>query len=97
MRVVCGWCSHPTPPGPCEYCGRPAALPWGQRGVAAPAADRDPNAGRPALDGRDIRRMYDTARSELAAEGRDPTIEAIAARLGRSPRTVRAWKQRFGL
>jgi uncharacterized protein YjcR len=31
------------------------------------------------------------------AAGREPTIEAIAERLDRSPRTVRAWKQRFDL
>lgn len=97
MRVICGWCHHPSPPGACETCGRPAALPWLQRGLAVPAADRDSGSGRPALDGREVRHVYDAARAELVAEGREPTIEAIAARIDRSPRTVRAWKQRFGL
>ena len=97
MRVVCGWCNHPTPPGACEYCGRQAALPWVQRGMAVPAADHDTGPGRPALDGRDVRHLYDSAVSALLATGREPTVEAIAEKLDRSPRTVRGWKTRFGL
>jgi hypothetical protein len=78
MRVVCGWCRHPTPPERCDYCGHPPALPWLQRGMAVPAADNDAGA-------------------ELAASGHEPTVEAIAEKLDRSPRTVRAWRQRFAL
>lgn len=97
MRVVCGWCLHPTPANLCEYCGHNPAVPWMQRGKAVPAADHDQDAGRPALNGREVRLAYDAARAELTAAGREPTIEAIAERLDRSPRTVRSWKQRFGL
>jgi hypothetical protein len=94
MRIVCGWCHHPTPAGVCDYCGRNPAMPWLQRGMAIPAADHDTGSGRPALDARAIRLAYDAARAAL---GPDATIEAIAERLDRSPRTVRAWKQRFAL
>jgi hypothetical protein len=97
MRVVCGWCHHPTPPGLCEYCGHNPALPWVQRGMAVPAAERDGGQGRPALEPRDVRLAYDDAVSTLLASGHEPTIDAIAEKLDRSPRTVRAWKQRFGL
>lgn len=96
-RVVCGWCGHPTPPGRCEYCGREAAIPWLQRGMATPAADHDGGQGRPALDGRDVRQAYDEAVSALVNSGHEATIDAIAEKLDRSPRTVRAWKARFGL
>jgi hypothetical protein len=94
MRVVCGWCHHPTPPERCDYCGHSPAVPWLQRGLAVPAADHEASAGRPALDAREIRLAYDSAREAL---GHDATVEAIAERLDRSPRTVRAWKQRFAL
>ena len=97
MRIVCGWCAHATPPGPCDYCGRDPVVPWLQRGAAPPSADHDPDQGRPALEPREVRARYDEARAALVAAGREPTIEAIAERLDRSPRTVRAWKQRFGL
>jgi transposase len=59
-----------------------------------PAADHDAGQGRPSLDAREIRAAYDEA---VAALGHDATIDSIAERLDRSPRTVRAWKQRFGL
>ena len=95
MRIVCGWCNHATPPGSCERCGRPAALPWLQRAMAVPAADHDAGEGRPSLDPREIRARYDAARAALVAAGREATIEAIAERLDRSPRTVRTWKARF--
>ena len=62
--------------------------------MVVPVAERDGGPGRPALEGRDIRLAYDAARSAL---GPDATIEAIAEKLDRSPRTVRAWKVRFGL
>ena len=97
MRVICGWCHHPTPSGACDYCGRPAAQPWLQRGMAVPAADHDSGSGRPALDGREVRLAYDAAREDLLRGGHEATIEAIAEKLDRSPRTVRAWKQRFAL
>jgi hypothetical protein len=72
-------------------------VPWLQRGAAPPAADRDAEQGRPALEPRAIRQRYDDARAALVAAGHEPSIEAIAERLDRSPRTVRSWKQRFGL
>ena len=97
MRVICGWCSHATPPERCDYCGRNPVVPWLQRGTSAPAADHDPEQGRPALEPREIRARYDAARAELAASGRVATIDAIAERLDRSPRTVRDWKKRFDL
>jgi hypothetical protein len=97
MRVVCGWCHHPTPPECCDYCGRKPAVPWFQRGQAVPVADHDAGAGRPALDAREIRLAYDEAKAQLAASGRETTVEAIAELLDRSPRTVRAWRQRFAL
>jgi hypothetical protein len=97
MRVVCGWCHRPTPPERCDYCGHPPALPWLQRGLAVPAADHDAGAGRPALDGHEIRLAYDAARESLTMAGHEATVEAIAEKLDRSPRTVRAWKQRFAL
>jgi hypothetical protein len=65
--------------------------------MAVPAADHDTGPGRPALDGRDVRHLYDSAVSALLATGREPTVEAIAEKLDRSPRTVRGWKTRFGL
>jgi len=62
-----------------------------------PAADHDQGAGRPALDAREIRLAYDEAKAQLAASGHETTVEAIAELLDRSPRTVRAWRQRFAL
>ena len=97
MRVVCGWCHHPTPANLCEYCGHNPAVPWLQRGAPVPAADHDAGAGRPSLDGREIRAAYDEAVAQLTRSGYEPTVEAIAEKLDRSPRTVRSWKQRFGL
>jgi len=97
MRVVCGWCHHPTPPGVCDYCGRAAAVPWIQRGMAVPAADHDGGQGRPSLDARDTRALYDSAVTAILASGHEASIDAIAEKLDRSPRTVRAWKARFGL
>jgi hypothetical protein len=97
VRVVCGWCHHPTPPERCDYCGRPPAVPWLQRGQAVPAADHDGGAGRPALDAKEIRLAYDAAVAALQGAGHEATIEALAEKLDRSPRTVRAWRQRFAL
>lgn len=95
-RIVCGWCGHPTPDPRCAYCGRDPRLPWRQRG-AEPPSEAEHEPGRPTLDEADIRRRYDEARKALIAEGREPTVEAIAERLDRSPRTVREWRARFGL
>ena len=97
MRVVCGWCRHPTPRERCDYCGRDPAAPWAQRGQTVPTVGHEPESGRPALDARTIRLRYDAARQALIAEGEEPTVEMIAERLDRSPRTVRGWRERFGL
>lgn len=97
MRIVCGWCAHATPAGCCDYCGRDPALPWRQRGTVPPAADHDPEHGRPPLEPREIRRRYDEARAALVAAGHEPTVERLAEALDRSPRTVREWRKRFGL
>jgi hypothetical protein len=97
MRIVCGWCRHPTPADRCDYCGRNPAVPWLQRGQAVPVADHDQGAGRPALDAREIRLAYDAARVSLVAAGHEATVEAIAEKLDRSPRTVREWRRRFDL
>lgn len=96
MRIACGWCGHPTTPAACLYCGRDPSLPWVQRGQAPPVVPEHAE-GRPALDERDVRRRYEEARDALVAEGREPTVEAIAERLDRSPRTVREWRQKFAL
>jgi hypothetical protein len=53
--------------------------------------------GRPSLDEQEIRRRYAEARAALVAANRPITIETLAERLDRSPRTVREWRQRFGL
>ena len=96
MRIACGYCGHPTPPEGCIYCGRDPALPWFQRGRKPPEVGEH-ESGRPALDERDIRRRYQEAHDALVAAGREPTVEAIAERLDRSPRTVREWRQRFAI
>jgi uncharacterized protein YjcR len=62
-----------------------------------PVADHDAGAGRPALDAREIRLAYDQAKADLVSSGHEATVEAIAEKLDRSPRTVRAWRQRFAL
>lgn len=96
-RITCGWCGGPTANGDtCDQCGRDPRLAWTQRG-RAPLEIAESPAGRPALDSAGIREMYGEAKASLIAAGRDPTIDAIAERLDRSPRTVRAWKQRFAL
>lgn len=96
-RIVCGWCGGPTVNGgTCDQCGRDPRLPWTQRG-RAPQELPDTLAGRPTLDAAGIREAYAAARMALTAAGREPTVEAIAERLDRSPRTVRDWKRRFAL
>ena len=96
MRIACGWCGHATRPEACLYCGRDPSQPWVQRGLEPPVI-AEHEAGRPALDERDIRERYEHARDALVAEGKDATVEAIAERMDRSPRTVREYRQRFGL
>lgn len=97
MKVICGWCGRlARPDGPCGHCGRDPWLPWRQRGLE-PAEVADPAAGRPELDEEDIRRRYRDAHAALVAEGRAPTVEAIAERLDRAPRTVREWRRKFAL
>jgi len=93
--ILCGWCGHQTPRDRCTYCGRDPVLPWAQRG-------EDPEEipetlGRPALDGDEIRRLYGEAATELRHLGRPVTVEALADRLDKSPRTVRDWRKRFDL
>jgi hypothetical protein len=95
-RIACGWCGHPTPAGRCLYCGRDPVLPWFQRGREAPVLPEH-ESGRPTLDERDIRRRYQEACDALVAAGREPTVEAIAERLDRSPRTIREWRAKFAL
>lgn len=92
-RVTCGWCSHIAEPPRCGYCGRDPLTPWAQRGEDAPTVSE----GRPTLDGDEVRGLYREARAAVVASGRPPTVEAIAERLDRSPRTVRDWRRRFGL
>ena len=103
-RIVCGWCGRPTiaarfgKPANCEHCRRDPRRPWEQRAQRPPeVADDRAAGGRPALSAGAITRLYADARAAIAAEGREPTVEAIAERLERSPRTVRQWRQRFGL
>ncbi len=55
------------------------------------------DAGRPALDPAAIRDQYGAARAAIVASGQTPTVDAIAERVDRSPRTVREWRSRFGL
>lgn len=95
--VLCGWCHQPTDPATkCGACAhKDPALPWLQRGEEPPVVRSEP--GRPSLDEHDIRRRYAEAKADLEGAHRDPTIEAIAERLDRSPRTVREWRKRYGL
>lgn len=93
-RVVCGWCGGTTQPARCAACGRDPLVAWRHRGRDAPTV---PDSGRRPLDGAEVRRLYEEARFAVVSAGGLPTIEAIANRLDRSPRTVRAWRQRFGL
>lgn len=96
-RIICGWCNGATVNGgTCDQCGRDPCLPWTQRG-RPPRVLPDPPAGRPILDGPAIRDLYASARAAILASGHEPTVEAIAERLDRSPRTVRDWRRRFGL
>lgn len=95
-RIPCGWCAKPTPLGECQWCGRDPMLPWTHRGIE-PRELVEHDAGRPALDERRIREQYDEARAVLQSAGREPTVEALAEQLDRSPRTIRDWRKRFAL
>lgn len=92
-RVTCGWCGRIAEPPRCGNCHRDPEAAWTQRGQEAPRSSE----GRPTLDADEARRLYGSARASLVADGRAATVEAIAERLDRSPRTVRDWRKRFGL
>lgn len=83
--MACGWCGHPTANDDrCTSCGhQDPRRPWIQRGQEAPVV-----AGR--LVATDVRKRLAEATHEL---GGSPTIEALAERLGVSPRTVRRWRE----
>lgn len=92
--IECGWCGVPTStPDRCQSCRHEdPAKPWVQRGQEPPSVTSTP--GRPALDEHAIRARYAEARAALGVAA---TVEAIAERLDRSPRTVREWRKRYGL
>lgn len=94
--IRCGWCNHPTlAEARCAHCGHvDPERPWLQRGETPPAVVSE---GRPSLDAGEVRRRYAEAKAELQADGKAPTVEAIAERLDRSPRTVRQWRKDYGL
>lgn len=94
-RIECGWCGSPTKPERCSSCGRAPEQPWIQRGQEAPRIPT--KAGRPGLDEKTVRSLWAQAKRELAAEGRPATLDAIAEKLDRDPRTVREWRVRFSL
>lgn len=83
--IICGWCGHPTQNEiRCSSCGHEdPSRPWTQRGQDAPTI-----AGRTNPD--DVRKRLAEATRDL---GGSPTIEALAERLGVSPRTVRRWRE----
>ncbi len=95
-RVRCGWCGRPTPVTACVWCRRDPALPYLQRGGVPPVIEAHAE-GRPPLDERDIRLRWQAALRELRSRGQEPTVEAMAEALDRSPRTVREWRAKFGL
>lgn len=95
--IRCGWCGWPTRDAPlCSNCGRDPQKAWRQRNQSAPIVEHLP-AGHPVLDAATIRSLYGAARMVLLSAGHPATVEAIAEQLGRSPRTVRDWRKRFGL
>lgn len=89
--IECGWCGHPTQPGPCSYCGRPAQLPWWQRGQEPPTVES--STGRPTLEVTEVRRRLADARQAL---GQHATNAAIAEHLGIAESTVRRWRKVAG-
>lgn len=95
--IHCGWCGVSTPDiDRCANCGhRDPRTPWEQRGLTVPTEAA--TEGRPTLDEHEIRARYAEAVAVIRAAGSPPTIEAIAERLDRSPRTVREWRKRFNL
>jgi len=78
--IRCGWCGRAADVVVCSHCRRDPGEAWRQRGQEPP--DIDVNRDRLAR-----------ATAEITAEGRSPTIEAIAEHLDVSPRTVRRWRE----
>jgi hypothetical protein len=95
-RIRCGWCGLLTcSRDRCDECAADPVRPWFQRGVEVPVERHD--EGRPALDATAIRERYAAARAVVTGRGAEPTVEALAEELDRSPRTVRDWRRRFDL
>jgi hypothetical protein len=92
--IICGWCGGETPHADrCARCRHvDPARPWIQRDEPVPVVVA--REGRPALDEDQLRREYADAVRELGDAGQPATVEAIAERLDRSPRTVREWRKR---
>jgi hypothetical protein len=81
--IVCGWCGQPTTPGPaCASCGRDPALPWTQRGLFAPLADKYARE----------RRLLAEAERDIRGQGLEPSADRLAERLGIDARSVRRWQ-----
>jgi len=95
MRVICGWCGRETVQYSCDYCSRDPELPYVQRAVE-PVTVTVEGPGRPELDEKTVRKRYDAAKTAIAHEGGIPTTEAIAERMDVTPRTVRAYRKRYG-
>lgn len=97
QRIVCGWCGLPTDEAErCAECAHDPRTPWAQRGLPVPILHHG-SEGRPPLGAAEVRERYLAAKTALEARGREPTVEAIAEELDRSPRTVRDWRRRFAL
>lgn len=95
-RIVCGWCGGPAIDGdPCPDCGRDPRLAWTHRGLEPPAVASA--SGRPTLGAAEARQLYEAAKSAVEERGATATVDAIAEELDRSPRTVRRWRDTFGL
>lgn len=96
MRIKCGWCGRPTERPRCQWCRRDPDLPYVQRRSAAPVVEAHPE-GRPPLDEREVRNRWQAALRDLKSRGIEPTVEALAEALDRSPRTIREWRAKFDL
>jgi hypothetical protein len=92
-RVQCGWCGRVAEPPRCGNCGRDPEQAWAHRGLDAPRVAE----GRPTLDEDAVRLAYTRAVDELREDGKPVTVEAIAEKVDRSPRTVREWRKRLSL
>lgn len=94
--IRCGWCGGVTEPVRCGACGHDdPARPWVQRGQEVPQIATE--TGRPSLEEAEVRHRYAEAKAAITESGRIPTVEAIAERLDRSPRTIRDWRRRYSL